>query len=589
MDRKNLFLGIGCLVLAAVLYVFTATPPPPAAAPSGTAPVTETKPGLPAAVPPAAVTPAAPAPGTNAALAIAPGDARRHVLENGYIKVTFSTRGGAIEKVELLKQPADTQRTANVVFNGANDDSALALGVRNPLTNRVEPIYSAFESAVDAAARTMTFTGRLADGTKVVRTYALNAGQKEGEEPYAIRFSTKVSPPAPGVAATRVWLSTGSWGLTTGDAANQYVSVLAYDGDDVTRVGTEVFVDSSGFLGLGAHAAETEHPAAAVGKPYQWVSSGNQFFASIIHVDAATRGTRAEVVARPVRISAGANGIQAFALWESPIAGDASIATEGSFFVGPKEYARVSALPDGQVAVLQFSKILGFIPFGAICKLLLACLGGVHALLTWTGAWSWGWAIVLLTCLIKLVTWPLTAAQQRSALKMQQFAGPMKELREKYKDNSEKLNKEMMKLYQEHQINPFAGCLPILIQIPIFFGLYTAFQTTVELRLESFLWVRDLAAPDTVFTVGGIGINPLPILMGITMWISMRMTPNPSADETQKIIMYTMALLFPLICYTLPAALPLYMTVQNLLTILQAKLTPAPKAVVETRPKKAKG
>jgi YidC/Oxa1 family membrane protein insertase len=248
-------------------------------------------------------------------------------------------------------------------------------------------------------------------------------------------------------------------------------------------------------------------------------------------------------------------------------------------------------LADGQVDVLQFSKILGFISFGAICKLLLACLGGVHSLLTWTGGWSWGWAIVILTVLIKILTWPLTAAQQRSALKMQQFAGPMKELREKYKDNSEKLNKEMMELYKKHKINPFAGCLPIFIQIPIFFGLYTAFQTTVELRLESFLWIHDLAAPDTVFSIAGFGINILPVLMGITMWISMRMTPNPSADETQKIIMYTMALVFPVICYTLPAALSLYMTVQNLLTILQAKMTTIPTdvVVVESRPKKAKG
>ena len=174
---------------------------------------------------------------------------------------------------------------------------------------------------------------------------------------------------------------------------------------------------------------------------------------------------------------------------------------------------------------------------------------------------------------------------------MQQFAGPMKELREKYKDNSEKLNKEMMELYKKHKINPFAGCLPIFIQIPIFFGLYTAFQTTVELRLESFLWIHDLAAPDTVLHIGSFGVNILPVLMGVTMWISMRMTPNPSADETQKIIMYTMALVFPVICYTLPAALSLYMTVQNLLTILQAKMTKVPTdvVVVESRPKKAKG
>ncbi len=587
MDRKNLFLGLGCVSLALFLYVLNAPKPVPVA--PGDRKVLEAA-AAPGKVAPSVAAPVAPAPG--AVVAINPADAKRVTLENGFVKVTFTSRGGAIEKVELLKQFADTERKAKVVFNDNNQDSALALGVRNTLTNKVEPVYSDFTATVDEKARAVTFTGKLPDGTRVIRQFSLNLGEKEGEEPYAIRFSTKVVPPTPGVAASRVWHATGCWGFTTGDTANQYISVLAHDGDDLTRVGTDVFKDSSGFFGLGAHKAEVEHPAAAVGKPYQWVSSGNQFFASIIHVDAASRGTRAELLARPVDFAKDTHGIQAFAYWDSPVAGDASITTEGNFFVGPKEYARVSALADGQVAVLQFSKILGFISFGAICKLLLACLGGVHALLTWTGGWSWGWAIVILTVLIKVITWPLTAAQQRSALKMQQFAGPMKDLREKYKDNSEKLNKEMMKLYQEHKINPFAGCLPILIQIPVFFGLYTAFQTTVELRLESFLWIHDLAAPDTVFHIGSFGVNILPVLMGVTMWISMKMTPNPSADDTQKTIMYTMALVFPVICYSLPAALPLYMTVQNLLTILQAKLTKNPTAevvVVEARPKKAKG
>jgi YidC/Oxa1 family membrane protein insertase len=587
MDRKNLFLGLGCVSLALFLYVLNAPKPVPVA--PGDRKVLEAA-AAPGKVAPSVAAPVAPAPG--AVVAINPADAKRVTLENGFVKVTFTSRGGAIEKVELLKQFADTERKAKVVFNDNNQDSALALGVRNTLTNKVEPVYSDFTATVDEKARAVTFTGKLPDGTRVIRQFSLNLGEKEGEEPYAIRFSTKVVPPTPGVAASRVWHATGCWGFTTGDAANQYISVLAHDGDDLTRVGTDVFKDSSGFFGLGAHKAEVEHPAAAVGKPYQWVSSGNQFFASIIHVDAASRGTRAELLARPVDLTKDTHGIQAFAYWDSPVAGDASITTEGNFFVGPKEYARVSALADGQVAVLQFSKILGFISFGAICKLLLACLGGVHALLTWTGGWSWGWAIVILTVLIKVITWPLTAAQQRSALKMQQFAGPMKDLREKYKDNSEKLNKEMMKLYQEHKINPFAGCLPILIQIPVFFGLYTAFQTTVELRLESFLWIHDLAAPDTVFHIGSFGVNILPVLMGVTMWISMKMTPNPSADDTQKTIMYTMALVFPVICYSLPAALPLYMTVQNILTILQAKLTKSPTAevvVVEARPKKAKG
>ncbi len=582
MDRKNFFLGIACI--AAAMFIFAVTKP--------TAQPAVATPTAVAATPVAVVPVVAPVPSSPSSIhELAASKAEKVVLENGVIRVTFTTRGGAIEQVELLRQPANLERKSNIIFNAGNADAAMALGILNPALNRVEPVYSEFKrvdlpaSAVPAIA----FQGTLPDGTKVVRTYALAMADKEGSEPYSIRFTTRVVPASSGQMPTRVWHSTGSWQHTVSDSTHQFLSVLADNGDDLTHVNISLFKDSSGFFGLGSHKAETEHAAGAVGQPFNWVSSGNQFFASIIHVDAKSRGSRSELVARPVAYSATDVGVQAYAYWEGAVSADTSILTEGDFFVGPKEYARVAALPDSQVSVLQFSKILGFISFGAICKLLLACLGGVHSLLTWTGGWSWGWAIVILTLIIKLITWPLTSAQQRTAKKMQQFSGPMAEIREKYKNDSEKLNKEMMKLYQEHQINPFAGCLPILIQIPVFFGLYTAFQTTVELRLQSFLWINDLAAPDTLFHIAGFGINLLPILMGITMWLSMRMTPTPSADDTQKTIMYMMAFLFPVICYSLPAALSLYMTLQNLLTMLQAWMSNrSPVEAVVVLPKKKK-
>jgi YidC/Oxa1 family membrane protein insertase len=576
MDRKNLFLGVGCI--AAAMFIF-AVSKPNTPAPAST-PAKQVVPPVAAAV--------SASPNVSAS-AISAADAQKTVIDNGYLKVTFTSRGGAIEKAELLKQPADLSKKENILFNAGNEDSAMTLGTTNRATNRVEPVYSEFK-LVSSSATSVVYQGKLEDGTKVTRTYTLPVSENSGAEPYSIRFQTKVE--ASGAVPTRVWHSTGTWHYTQGDTAHQFVSVLADNGDDLTHVGLDVFRDSSGFFGLGAHRAESEHLATAAGKPFNWVSSGNQFFASIIRVDPTQRGARSELVARPVKFDNQELGIQAFAYWEGIPAADLSVTTEGDFFVGPKEYARLAALSDDQVSVLQFSKILGFISFGAICKLLLACLGGIHSLLTWTGGWSWGWAIVILTVIIKLITWPLTAAQQRTAQKMQQFKGPMEEIREKYKNDSEKLNKEMMKLYTEHKINPFAGCLPIFIQIPVFFGLYTAFQTTVELRLESFLWIHDLSTPDTLFHIGSFGFNLLPILMGITMWLSMRMTPTPSADDTQKTIMYTMAFLFPVICYSLPAALSLYMTLQNLLTMLQVGMnkndTTAAVEVIPPKKKKSK-
>ncbi|NBX34843.1 membrane protein insertase YidC, partial [bacterium] len=511
--------------------------------------------------------------------------AAREVLANEHIRVTFTTRGGAIEQVELLKEFADTDRKDKVVFNRGNPDAALTLVVENRATRAWEQVLGEFK--VSAKTKdSLTLVGTLPDGGKVERTYALGATA----EPYSIRFTTRLLSPGAGVAAPAFAQTLGSWHPTVGDKANQFLSVLTHDGEDTVRTGVDLFHDSNGFLGLGARRAVPTVELASAGKPHFWVASGNQFFASIIHpVSLESRGARSLVSIHPVAFPEGSQGLDGMASWATAVKPDLSTELTGDFFVGPKEYARVSALPDNQVYVLQFSKLLGFIPFASICKLLLFCLGGVHMLLAWSGAWSWGWAIVALTLLIKLVTWPLTSAQQRQAKKMAKFSKPLQEINEKYKDNPEKKQKELMKLYQDHGINPLAGCLPILIQMPIFFGMYTAFQTTVELRLHSFLWVQDLAAPDTLFVLGGVPFNLLPILMGVTMWLSMKMTPSPSADSSQKTIILVMTLMFPLICYTMPAALTLYMTVQNLLTILQAAVTKEEPEVEVIPPKKAKG
>ena len=568
MDRKNFFLGMACIVGAFALFFLTKPATPPPGATPAPAPATAVAPAAPSLVAkPAATLPVS----AQSARPVPLESAKSFVIENEKLKVTLTDRGGAIREIRLKKEFADVTKQGVVVFNARNDESALALAVKNPLTGKLETILSEFAVQPGASADKITFVGGLAAGTRIERSFTL--ATKDGAEPYSLGFATKVIPAAGKPAAT-VWVSTGCWQPTEGDSANQFLSVLAYDGEDLTRVGLDVFTDSSGFFGLGAHKAQADHAVASVAKPFLWIASGNQFFSSIIHpADASARGARTEVLVLPVGFEGGKRGLQAFASWEPVPAADLSRTFAGEFFVGPKEYARVAALPDGQVAVLQFSKLLWFISFGAVCKLLLAVLGGVHWLLEWSGAWSWGWAIVLLTCLIKVITWPLTSIQMKAAKKMQKFAKPMQYIREKHKDNPEKMQKELMKLYTENKINPFAGCLPILIQMPIFFGLYTSFQTTVELRLHSFLWIADLSAPDTIFELGGFPVNLLPVLMGVTMWLSMRMSPQPSGDGSQKTIFLMMTLLFQVICYPMASALTLYMTIQNLLTMLQTWLT----------------
>jgi YidC/Oxa1 family membrane protein insertase len=134
------------------------------------------------------------------------------------------------------------------------------------------------------------------------------------------------------------------------------------------------------------------------------------------------------------------------------------------------------------------------------------------------------------------------------------------------------MNQELMKLYKDYGVNPFSGCLPMLIQIPIFFGFYSMLGTAIELRNSSFLWVSDLSQPDTVAHVLGFPINILPLLMAATMFWQMAITPN-TGDAVQRRIFMFMPLIFILFAYNFASALSLYWTTQNLISILQLYLT----------------
>lgn len=162
----------------------------------------------------------------------------------------------------------------------------------------------------------------------------------------------------------------------------------------------------------------------------------------------------------------------------------------------------------------------------------------------------------------------------------------MKELREKHKDNPQKLNQETMKLYREYGVNPMGGCLPMLVQIPIFFGVFNMINAAVELRGQSFLWVDDLSQPDHLTDVFGFPLNLLPILMAVTMVVQMRMTPQ-TGDKLQRRIFMLMPLMFFVFCYNYASALALYWTTQNIVSIGQTWLTNRmPEAQLVKKPAK---
>ena len=237
-------------------------------------------------------------------------------------------------------------------------------------------------------------------------------------------------------------------------------------------------------------------------------------------------------------------------------------------YVGPKDYVELSKLEHEQKKVMQFGV------FWWISEPLSWSLNKLSSLFG-----SYGLGIIVLTILVKLILWPLTAQATRSQKKMQALQGPLGKLREKFKGNPQKLNQEMMKFYKEHKVNPFAGCWPILVQIPIFLGMFWMLRSAAELYGQEFLWAMDLSEQDSVSMIYGFSLNVLPIFMVLTQWYQMRLNPmqlGPEMSEAQRInakMMRFMPFMFLVFLYFFSSALVLYWTVQNIMTILQTLLT----------------
>ncbi len=218
---------------------------------------------------------------------------------------------------------------------------------------------------------------------------------------------------------------------------------------------------------------------------------------------------------------------------------------------------------------LQLEQAVNFGFFDILAKPLLWVLKFFNNYLH-----NFGWAIILLTILVKIVFWPLTHKSYKSMKDMQKLQPKMAKIREKHKDNREKMNQEMMALYKTYKVNPMGGCLPMVIQIPVFFALYSLLGYAIELRQAHFLlWINDLAAPDRL-PIGvpipyvGDGIPVLTLLMGASMFIQQKMTPT-TGDPTQAKLMLFLPVVFTFMFINFASGLVLYWLVNNVLSIGQ--------------------
>ncbi|ACM92785.1 inner membrane protein OxaA [Nautilia profundicola AmH] len=219
-------------------------------------------------------------------------------------------------------------------------------------------------------------------------------------------------------------------------------------------------------------------------------------------------------------------------------------------YIGPKFVDTLAAIDKELVDVVQYGVGTFF------AKNLFFLLDWFYKLVG-----NWGVAIILLVVLVRLVLFPLTYKGMVSMYKLKELAPKMKEIQQKYKKDPQKLQMHMMKLYKEHGANPLGGCLPLILQIPVFYGIYKLLLYAIELKGASFLWIKDLSVMDPYFI--------LPVLMGVSMYIHQKLTPTNFQDPMQEKIFKFLPLIFTFMMATFPAGLVLYWTVNNILSIAQ--------------------
>lgn len=243
------------------------------------------------------------------------------------------------------------------------------------------------------------------------------------------------------------------------------------------------------------------------------------------------------------------------------IAAGASATQDSKLFIGPEEDGLLKEVAPG----FELIKDYGYLTI--IAKPLFWIMTQIHEIVQ-----NWGWAIIILTIFIKLIFFPLSAASYKSMARMKEVQPRLVQMKEQYKNDPQKLNTAMMAMYKQEKINPLGGCLPVVIQIPVFISLYWVLLLSVEMRGAPWLgWIHDLSKPDTLLSdlVGlSIPIGILPIIMAISMFIQTKLNPTPPDPVQAKVMLY-MPLAFSLMFFFFPSGLVLYYIVNNVLSIAQ--------------------
>jgi len=492
-------------------------------------------------------------------------EGRTATIENDFVGVSVSTRGGGIVAVVLKRYPSSLEPDSGPVVL---DFSRVPALVYEGLPGA--SVTDEFAMAVSAGGRGVDLRRELPGGVVLkrrlrlgddyliqVRDVFVNSGREESGLP-ACRWQLGAMPRIPAASGGRRYVYLG-------------VDTLFPGGEPVRHWGRKL----AGYFKRAARADASGKLPVTIRlcprrNPIDWIAVKNKYFTQILtpsgggdgwqlYARRETDPRESDPAYRPrmTQLAAVAAWVE-FEACRVP-AGE-SLQREARYYVGPKKYSELAVQGFHQVDIMEFGM---WAPVG---RILLKTLNFIH-----DHVWphNYGLAIMLLTVIIRIIFWPVTHKSTESMRRMQEIQPLISEIREKYKDNTQKQQQELMAVYREHKVNPLGGCLPMLIQIPVFIALFVVLRSAIELRFASFLWIRDLSEPEGLLAgVLPIPLNILPVIMAVTMYWQQKLTPSGGDSQQQKMMAF-MPLMMLVLFYNFASGLVLYWTTNQCLMIVQ--------------------
>ncbi len=461
------------------------------------------------------------------------------------MKVDIDTVGGEVRRLELLQHHESGDEKKNVVLFDVNGQHSY-LGQTGLIGGAYPNHKSTFTAlpgprSLDTADQVQLVLQSEQEGVKLIKTLTFKRGEYEVDVKHDVVNNT-------GAAITPSLYMQLVHDGASGNGGSMFMAS--------TFTGPAIYTDTDKYQKITFESIEKGKVEHALKGNSGWIALVQHYFVSAF---VPNGNTEREYFSKKLATNLYAVGT---IVPMGSVAPGATASMDATLYSGPQESSRLEAVAPG----FDLVKDYGWLTI--IAKPIFWLMIQIHAILG-----NWGWTIIVLTIVIKLVFFPLSAAGYRSMAKMKLVTPKMTDIRTRFKGEPQKMNAAMMELYKKEKINPIGGCFPMIVQIPVFISLYWVLLASVEIRNASWLWVHDLASPDILlgaYDIFGfhLTIGILPILMAVSMFIQTKLNPTPP-DPIQAKVMMWMPIVFSIMFFFFPAGLVLYWVVNNILSIAQ--------------------